>query len=209
MCDETQDAGFSIVELLTVVSILAITGTIAIPIGIRQVGAYKAQADATSVASMLNVARMKAASQFAPYSLDINVSGGTFVLEQLCGTNATDSACTGTGATPYTSFSTPAYDTSGTQYLTRGNSFAICRPSGVTAFPGAITADPSPCSGDLQVFFNTRGSPVKSNGNPLDSGGLAVYLQNSGGMVNAVVVSLGGHVSVWTYSPASSKWSLR
>jgi Tfp pilus assembly protein FimT len=83
------ESGLSSIELLTVVSIIGVISAMAIPVAVREVADYKLHADATSISSWLNVARMKAASQFAPYRLNVNVSGGNYVLEQLCGSNTT------------------------------------------------------------------------------------------------------------------------
>jgi prepilin-type N-terminal cleavage/methylation domain-containing protein len=202
-------AGLSLIELLVVVSIVGVVSAIAVPLAVREVANYKVHADAVAVASMLNVARMKSASQFAPYRLNIYVSSGSYVIEQLCGTNKTDAACAGSGATAYTAYSFPLLDNSGTQYLSRGNNFSACRPTGVTAYPGTITADPSPCPDPLYFYFNTRGAAVDSSGNPLGNNGGVVYVRSSTGLLDAIVISVGGQVGVWNYSPVSNTWKLR
>jgi prepilin-type N-terminal cleavage/methylation domain-containing protein len=206
---QLSGSGFSLAELLTVVAIVGIIAAMAIPTAVRQVANYRLHSDATAVSSWLNVARLKAASQFAPYRLNVYVSAGSYVLEQLCGSNTTDASCTGSGATAYTAYSSNLYDNSGTQYLSTGDTFSSCRPSGVTAFPGAITADPSSCPDPLRLYFNTRGAPVDPSGNPLTNGGAVIYVRNSSALLDAIVVTLGGQVTVWTYSPGAGRWSLR
>jgi type IV pilus assembly protein PilA len=203
------ESGFSMIELMLVVTIMGVISAMAIPTAVRQVANYKVHADATSVSSLLNMGRMKAASQFAPFRLDVYVSSGSYVLEQLCGGNTTDTSCTASGATSYTAYSSPSYDTSGTQYLSAGNTFSSCRPSGISAFPGGVSADPTGCPDPARFYFNTRGAPVDSSGNPLTSSGDVIYIQNSKGLVDAVVLSLGGQVSVYNYSSVTSTWSLR
>src|ERR1035441_5348336 len=103
-----------------VVAIMGVISAIAIPNAIRQIADYKVHADATALSSWFNVSRMKAASQFAPFRLDLYISSGSYTLEQLCGSNTTDTSCKASGATPYTAYSSPLYDKSGTQYLSAG-----------------------------------------------------------------------------------------
>jgi len=50
---------------------------------------------------------------------------------------------------------------------------------------------------------------VDSSGNALASGGMAIYLTNTNGMVDAVTVSSGGAVQVWNWDSRSSAWALR
>jgi len=178
----------------------------ALPSVISSVASYSLHGDASNLGGTLNVARMRAASQYAPYRVNVVTSSATYSLEQLCGNTSStvDSNCT----SAYKAFTTPSIE-SGTQYAQRGNSFASCRPSGVTSYPGTITADPTGCPGTLQLYFNTRGAAVDQSGNPLANGGAVVYLTNQKGLVDAVTVSVGGQVAVWNWNPGSASWSAR
>jgi prepilin-type N-terminal cleavage/methylation domain-containing protein len=207
-------AGFSFLELLVVIAILGIVIAMALPSLSNSLTDYRLHSDASAVASLLNVSRMKAASQYAPYRLDISPSHGTFVLERLCGNTPSggtggDSNCT----SGYNPFTTPSYDGSGTQYVALGDAFSSCLPAGPSVYPGTITADPSGCPGSppdpLPIYFNTRGSPVDGTGSPLSNGGVAVYLKNQNNMVDAVTVSVGGRVTVWNWDVNANKWFTR
>lgn len=199
-------------ELMVAVLIIGIIAAFAIPGALGALKGYRLHADAASIASFYNVARMKAASQYAPYRLEVNIAGGTFFLEQLCGVNQlANAACTVPGATAYTPQG--AIDKLGTQVVSQGDTFLSCRPAGVTAFPGSITADPAGCPATppatLDFYFNTRGLPVDNAGIPLTNGGAVLYVQNQNNLADAITVSIGGRVTVWNWGPSTGQWAMR
>lgn len=195
-------------EVLVVVAIAGIVAAMVIPQAYQAVKAYRLHSDASAIADQLNLARMRAASQFAPYREVINDGSGTYWREQLCGdtSTSTESACT----SPYNSFTTPIID-GGTQYALEGDSLSSCRPAflSTTSFPGTIQSDPSPCPDPIDIYFNTRGAPVDSSGNPLGNGGAVIYISNQNNLVDAVTVSIGGAVNIWNWNPASNAWVKR
>jgi prepilin-type N-terminal cleavage/methylation domain-containing protein len=201
-------SGFSLLEVLTTLLIMGTIVAFALPGALSAVKNYKLHADATAIASYLNVVRMKAVSQYAPYRLNIDTTTGSYNIEQLCGgtPSSTDSACT----SPYAARTTPQIDVSGTQFINAGNRLSSCHPAGVTVFPlTTITADPSGCPTLVHFYFNTRGGPVDSSGNVLSNGGNVIYLTNPSNLYDAVTISLGGRVSVWNYSPSTGAWVAR
>ena len=203
-CDRAS--GFSLLELLILVAVTAVIVALALPSVMNSLKNYRLNADAASTADYLNVARMRAASQFAPYRVNVSTTTSSFNMEKLCGATATsvDPACTG----PYSAFSTPQIEL-GTQFANQEDTYASCRPSGVTSYPGSITADASGCPNLVQFYFNTRGAPVDGAGNPLSNGGAVVYLSNTIGLVDAVTVSLGGSAAAWTWIAGEGKWVKR
>lgn len=201
--------GFSLIEMMLVVGILAVTAAVALPSVVSSLKGYHLHADAAALADDANVARMRSASQYAPYRLNINTSSGTFSMEKLCGdtTSSADANCSG-GTNPYAAFSTPAIEL-GTQYAAPGDTYASCRPSSVSAYPGDITGDAAGCPTLLQVYFNTRGIPVNTSGGPLTNGGAVIYISNQNNLTDAVTFSLGGRVAVWNWDAGSAKWVMR
>ena len=209
-----QEEGFSFIEVLTVIAILSLVIALALPGISNLMSDYRLHADAAAVASSLNLTRMRAASQYAPYQLDASISGKTYLLERLCGN--TPSAGAGSDAnctSAYNSFSAPSYDATGTQYTAPGDSFASCLPSGIGAYPGTISANPAGCPSappdPMQFRFNTRGAPVDATGSPLASGGAALYLISQNSKVDAVTVTVGGRVTVWNWDVKAGQWYAR
>ena len=199
---------FTILEALVVVAVAGILAAMVVPQAYRAIKAYRLHADASAIANQLNLARMRAASQFAPYREVVNVSSGTYWREQLCGETSVsaDSACT----SAYNALTTAVIE-GGTQYANVGDSFSGCSPSflGASSYPGTIQSNPSPCPDPIKIYFNTRGAPVDNNGNPLGNGGAVIYLSNQYNLVDAVTVSIGGAVTVWNWDTASNSWVKR
>jgi prepilin-type N-terminal cleavage/methylation domain-containing protein len=203
-----ENYGFSMLELLLVVLVIGIIVAMAIPQAYNAMQAYRLHSDAAGIASQMNVARMRAASQYAPYRVVINIGSGTYWQEKLCGmtTTSADAACT----SAYKAFTTPQIE-GGTQYALQRDTFSSCRPSSISgsSYPGTIQGDPSPCPDPLFIYFNTRGAPVDSLGNPLGNGGAALYIKNQNNLVDAVTVAAGGAVNVYNWDAASGSWIKR
>lgn len=201
-----KEKAFSVAELLVVMLIVGIIAAVALPYAINALDAYRLHTDATLVSSYVNIAQTRAASQFSPYRLVVNVAPGTYTLEKLCGPtlSSVDAACT----SAYNPFTTPQIE-GGTQYPFQGDTFASCRPGGISVYPPPITGNPSPCPDPLYIYFNTRGTPVDSSGSPLGNGGAAVYIQSQRGLVDAVTISVSGRVSIRMWNPAGTQWTSR
>jgi prepilin-type N-terminal cleavage/methylation domain-containing protein len=208
-----KDSGFSLIELLVTIAVIGVIGAFALPSAINALQAYRLHADTSAVAGFLNVARMRAASQYTPYALDLDdtVTPPTFKIERLQATVYNPLSPT---ASTYSSLGTPVYEL-GTQYASARNTFSECLPTAASGvFPGPLTADPSTCSGPFQFCFNTRGMPVQcstgaSPGSPLPNGGVALYITNAGGLTDGVTLSVGGVVQAWGWDPGASAWRLR
>jgi prepilin-type N-terminal cleavage/methylation domain-containing protein len=208
----TSEAGLTLIEVIIVVTVAAVVLGMALPSANNVVKSYRLNSDVSDIAGMLNVTRMKAASQYAPYRLDIDTTQRTYGVEKLCGNTpasgpGSDPNCAGTYPA-YQPFSAPLYEL-GTQYASQGDSFSSCRPTGISGYPGTITADASGCPSLLQIYFNTRGAPVDQTGSPLGNGGAVVYATNQNQMTEAVTVSPGGRVATWFWNASSSQWTSR
>jgi prepilin-type N-terminal cleavage/methylation domain-containing protein len=201
-----KNQGFSMAELMIVIGIMLILVAVALPTLSNFQGSYRLHSDSGALASYLSVVRMRAASQYTPYRLDVDPTANTYVLEQLTQTSYNPFGIP--GPTNY-SVQSPAVYESGTQYLDPGNTVYKCRPSGITVFPPPVTANPSTCSGPFYFYFNTQGLPVDNTGSALASGGVGIYIKAKSGLLDAVTVSSGGAVQAWNYSTSSSAWVVR
>jgi prepilin-type N-terminal cleavage/methylation domain-containing protein len=206
--DAGREAGFSLIELCIVVGIIAIIVATSLPTAINAIQAYQLHTDASNISSFFNYARMRAASQYAPYRLDINTTAGTFEVEQLCGNTPSTGAGSDANCTSgYNTFSAPVYDRTGIQYTSGTTTMLSCRPTVATSYPGTITADPSGCPSTARFYFNTRGAPVDNAGAPLSNGGAVLYLTNAKGTADAVTLSIGGRATVWNWQ--AGQWYSR
>jgi Tfp pilus assembly protein FimT len=196
----------SLIEIILVAAIGLVITAMALPSLLNLQRSYRIHTDSGALASYLSAVRVRAASQYTPYRLDVDPTANTYVMEQLAQTSYNPFGAP--GSTTYAAQS-PAVFESGTQYFDKGNTIYNCRPSGITAFPSPVTADPSTCTGTFYFYFNTRGLPADNTGSPLASGGVAIYIQGESGLLDAVSVSSGGAVQTWNYSPSTSTWIMR
>jgi len=214
--------GFSALELIAAVATVGIVAAFALPQAFTALNDYRLHSDASQIAGYLNVERMRAASQGAPYALDVN--GNNYAIEQL--TRLTYNPLAAPASITYTSQSPALYDcgtaaqanTACFQYLAPGDTVTNClsQATGGTVYPSPVTGDPGSCGTPFQIYFNSRGLPVDIHGNALSgTGGVAVYLVKTNpsthttGMIDAVTVSAGGAVQVWNWSPGTHTWVLR
>ncbi|MFB3921229.1 MAG: Tfp pilus assembly protein FimT/FimU [Terriglobia bacterium] len=198
-----NDAAFSMLELLVVVLIMGIIAAAAIPQALTALKGYRLHADAAAVAAQLNVTRFRATSQNAPYRLNIitSTTPNTFTMERLCGATpaSADTNCTG----PYLPRTSGVEG--GAQTVNYGDSFTTTNPGGTTAYPGTITGG----TAATVFYFNTRGMPVDSSGNPLTNGGAVIYVTSRINLTDAVVVSVGGRIAIYQWNPTTSAWASR
>jgi len=198
--------GLSLIEVMLVAALGMVITAMALPALLNFQRSYRVHSDSGALASYLSTVRVRAASQYYPYRLDVDPTADTYVMEQLAQT--TYNPFNAPSSTTYAAQSPAVYE-GGTQYFDQGITISNCRPTGITPFPPPVTADPSTCTGEFYFYFNTRGLPVDNTGSALASGGVAIYIEGQNGLVDAVTVSSGGAIQTWNYSTSSSAWIMR
>lgn len=179
-----EQKGFSIIELMMVILIMSVIIALAMPSALNSARAYRLHADASGIASQLNIARFRATSQYTPYRMNFDTTNNLWTMDRLNGGYASPTA----ELSPVT--------------LSTNITFVTTDP--FTAKPGTV----SNTAMSTAINFNTRGLPVDATSTPpgMPTANSVVYLKNENGLYDAVTVSLGGQVAVWTYSRATSKW---
>ena len=197
----------SLLEVMLVAAVGMVVTAMALPSLLNFQRSYRVHSDSGALAAYMSAVRVRAASQYTPYSLNVDPTASTYVMEQL--TQTTYNPFGTPGSVTYASQSPAVYE-SGTQYFDQELRIYNCRPTGIATYPPPVTADPGTCTGTFKFYFNTRGLPVDNTGSSLSStGGVAVYIQGQSGLIDAITVSAGGAIQSWNYSPSTSTWIMR
>lgn len=170
--------GFSLLELIVVLSITLIVIVMGFPLVNSALKNYQLSGSAKGIANQLSLAKMRASADFTKTRLTFNLSQNSYQLE--------------------------TWKKSASAFQVEGGVLSL--PPGVTFGYGAITTPAGGQSTILQttpITFNSRGIPIDSGGVPV--GNSAIYLGNAIGHYWAVTASVSGHVKVWRYEGTAWK----
>ena len=196
-----RQAGFSILELLVVMTISVVITAIAVPGYIKANAYFRISGDLRSINGLTALAKMRAASDFTHARVFADLAGGTFQLEVW---NKT-AACWFADLDPTRACLTYASGRpSGPVYtLGQGDTFGFG-----TLGTGPTPGQPAPAqaatcldnaaaavANTACVVFNSRGIPIDNTGSPLGTG--AFYVTN-GTVVDAVTISATGSIQAWS-----------
>ena len=193
MVTASRHDGFSLIEVLLVVAIIAIIAGISVPLIGNTIGNFRLNGDARALSNTVSLARMQAASNFARTRLYVDLNTGVYHTEIKV------------GAAPWTPRGT-------VMYLTTNDSFNFGPVTAPPPNPQATIAQASACldaasqpiANTACFVFNSRGIPVDSTLAP--TGAYALYVTD-GTSVCAITASATGVIRLWrTGAIATPLW---
>jgi Tfp pilus assembly protein FimT len=197
MFKRQSSAGFHLLELVVVVSILLVAAAIAIPGLAATLRSYRAASDARTMSSQIALARMRAANSFTRSR--VRISGNAYIIETQSNPPAPCDTATWVNDATNAPTGTITPTTQGLGHLSAQVQFGA---GSVTTAAPPLTGTPAQPVNNV-IMFNSQGIPVDCNGATVP--GYAAYLVNSTNEVYAVSVFPTGKVSSWKFT--SGRWT--
>jgi prepilin-type N-terminal cleavage/methylation domain-containing protein len=201
--DRRISHGYSLIELLVVVGLVAVISAMAVPMMSNTLGDFRLRGDARGLNNATSLTKLRAASTFSQSRLYVDLNANTFRTETW-------------QKTP------PAWVAdAGNTYLSSNVRFGFAPVATPPPNSQAVLAQAPACvnttgaaiANTACLLFNSRGIPVDPSGAPPNVGAPttadAVYLTD-GTAVYAVTVSATGMVQLWRTVPlATPSWVLQ
>jgi len=196
------EAGFSLVELMTVAVVMIVIAAIAVPFLTHMMAAYRMASAAKSIAFQLKMTRVRASSAFTLARLNCNNSTTPASCQiERCQAQVGNGLC----------------DTAPNSWAADGDAQPL--PSSVAFGFGSLSKAPTGTQSTIaetyQIVFNSRGLAVDVSGaTQVPTSNYALYLRDGANPGNddatyAITVAPAGAVSVWQYSSAVGDWGGR
>ena len=200
-----RDAGFSLIEIFVVASIIGVLTAITIPQLAGQRRLLRSAAVPREIMTQLRFTRQQAMSQRQSFTFQYdNVAKLITIIDN----NAAGATVLNSASYPNNTGSAVVLTSSLTQSGLSSTEISYGVPSG---FPTGALADgvssTSLTSGKINITFQPDGSVVDANGNPLDR---ALFLYNSKlpSQTTAAISVLGssGRTKLWRYDPGTNTY---
>ncbi|MEW6266813.1 MAG: prepilin-type N-terminal cleavage/methylation domain-containing protein [Thermodesulfobacteriota bacterium] len=146
MVDRRKRSGFTLIELMTVMIVFSVLAAIAVPTITAWLPNYRLRATARDVASSLQQARLRAASNSLEYRVIVNTGSAPYSIQIDKGNLPSGSTAWTCDGSSYIEFTTDVIINSVTPAATNGN-FPVCRPDGSR-----------PVANGYQIIFLPNGS---------------------------------------------------
>lgn len=191
-----RDGGFTILELLIVLTVLGVVMAMALPSMASSMSAFRLKGDAQAVNNLVSLAKMRAAARFTRARVRLNLPQNQYFLETWDRANDTWVRRDGVNATQ----SGVTFGFGGLATPPPATQPEIAMSAECADDDGALIADTA-C-----LTFNSRGVPVDGGGAP--TGQNAFYLTDGTG-VYAITVTATPLVRFWWSPASSSQWTER
>lgn len=213
--DRRSTAGFSILELITVVTVAGILTALAIPQMVSQRRLMRSTAVTREILTQLRYTRQMAMSQRRAYTLQYDDTAKQ--LKIIGPINAGISGLTDAGYPSNTGSSVIATLPLNTSGLASSEiSYGIPTtstglPAGSPTIPTGALSDGVPktnlTSSKLNITFQPDGSVIDTTGNPLDQGLFIFNNKAAQGTASAItVLGVTGRVKIWRYTLSANAY---
>ena len=198
-----QERGFTLVDILAALALAGIVTAMAIPMASSSSRGFRIRGDARSIANLVALAKMRAASRFSRARIRADLTAGTYRLEVW-----DKDANGGAGAWAVDGGDVPLSQGVrfgfGAMAQPPPNTQAAIAQSPLCTGPTSLTADLT--ADTACIVFNSRGVPVDTAGSPL--GGNALYITDGSG-VYATTITATPLVRQWWAGSAAAAWVTR
>ena len=188
-----SERGFSLVDILATVGVVAVVTAMALPLSASSMGAYRFRGDGQGLSNVVGLAKMRAGARFSRTRIYADLAANTYSI-QLWDKGAAAWVVDG-----------------GVMPLANGVRFGFgtlaAPPPDTQAAIGLSPACTDDAGDDIPdtacIVFNSRGIPITAGGAP--TGGNALYVTDGVG-VYAVTITATPLIRFW-WSPAhSARW---
>jgi prepilin-type N-terminal cleavage/methylation domain-containing protein len=181
--DARNKRGFSMIELMMVVGILAIVAAMAIPAYMSYLRNYRVRNDANNIVGLTTIARMRAGANFSRAAVSCDAPAG---VPSTCRIYTLQNASSGTACTLSTWTLEPQqYTFSATVQFGIPTAATVGVMGQSTISPVQVNPGVTPAPPPYTLYFNSRGWPVDCNGNAVTN--YALYLQDQPGVFSVAV----------------------
>jgi prepilin-type N-terminal cleavage/methylation domain-containing protein len=198
-------SGFTLIETMFVIGIIAVIAAIAIPMTGNQLSYLRLSGDARNIANALMLAKMRAAATFTQARLYVDLNAKTFRIETWQRNAATPDWQVDGGTTTLSGSDRFGFGSVGTPpSFTQVN---------IGEAPACFTRLSAAVVNTACIVFNSRGVPISPSGAPTATeppiGTNAVYLTD-GTAVYGATVSATGMIRLWrTGATGTPNWTLQ
>lgn len=188
--------GFSLVELVAYLAVVATTAAFVLPFTRTTLNAMNLSSDGRAVSSAVSLAKMRAAADFTQARARVDLASATIRVERW---RKTGPAGWETEGKVITLSPTVSFGFAGLGAPPPNTQAAIAQA------PPCLDDAAQPIDGTACIVFNSRGIPIDAANVPFAGG--AVYITD-GSIVFGVTTSAGGLVRLWRANAGDGSWLL-